>query len=417
MIAALTLGAFAGCTKSQNIVFDVDSAKDAAVRLNFYGYKYESLNVLAIEEALHGFMEKNTDVTIAYEGIKSPAYYEVLEKRMSTGNGDDIIMVDHERARELSARGDLLDLSDLSTLGLFSELAKSQMTAGTRIDYVPTSISAFGLYCNLSLLKKHGRSVPENLAEFEDTCEYFVSRGIVPIVANNDISLKTIAIAKGMYPVYRRDDASEELERLNLGESDYGETLRPGLELVRRMLDRGYVDAEEAANAAKTKDDLTIFAKGDRPFMLTGAWASVRVKDLNPDLDFVVSPYPIFEDGSALVINIDTRIAVNAHGAHTEEAKAFVEYFTQQDVMWKFVDSQSSFSPLKENRISDDRSIKALGPYINNGRSVLGADDNLRFPVWDMTKDCIRRMLAGESAEDAVAYLNACLDEWREGEV
>lgn len=415
----LVAGVLSGCSgmRDQNIVFE--SALENAVeetKLTFFGFKYEALNVMAIEDALHSYMDVSPGISISYDGIKSPAYFDVLEKRLTTGNGDDIFMVDHERVLELGAQGKLADLSDLSTIDNFSVLAKSQMSAEGTIQYVPTSISAFGLYCNLDLLKAHGQTVPENLADFQKVCAYFVSEGIIPIVANNDISLKTIAIARALLPVYQSERAADEMARFNSGETDLAEELAPGFELVEQMLEHGWVDAEEAINTMKTKDDLVLFAAGQRPFMLTGAWAVPRLRELNPEFEFEVRPYPVMEDGAVLVINIDTRISVNADSPYVEQAKNFVEYMTQNDVIWEFVNSQSSFSPLVENRLAEEKAIQSIGPYLTNGRSVLGSDDNLRYPIWDMTRQCIAGMLEGDSVREAVSRMKEQIDVWEQAE-
>lgn len=414
----LAAGILAGCSQKQeqNIIYNYTQTEEQPqTDLTFFGYKYEALNVMAIEDALHGFMDEYPDISITYDGIKGTDYYEVLNKRITTGNGDDIIMVDHERVLELGKQGKLADLSDISTLDNFSDLALSQIDAGGEIYYLPTSISAFGLYCNLDLLKEYKQEIPENIAEFETVCDYFVSQGITPIIANNDISLKTAAIAKAMFPVYQNGDSVTELERYNSGEADLAEAFRPGFELVELMLEHGWVDREEALNTAKTQDDLILFAKGENPFMLTGAWAVTRVRDLEPDFDFKVTPYPFMEDGSALVINTDTRISVNADSPHQEEAKKFVEYLTQSDVMWEFVDSQSSFSPLSENRLAKDEAIQSIGPYLTNGRSVIGSDDNLNYPIWEISRQCIVGMLKGDNADAAVLRMKKLIDEWVSG--
>ena len=233
-------------------------------------------------------------------------------------------------------------------------------------------------------------------------------------MANNDISLKTIVIAKGMYSVYQSHNSKAEIEKFNSGENDLAETLRPGFELVETMLQRGYINKEEAQHVEKTKEDLEIFAKGEQPFMLTGAWAALRLRDLEPDFSFTIQPYPIMEDGCAMVINVDTRISVNAHSPYLKEAKEFVEYLTQKDVMWDFVNSMSSFSPLEDERASEDKAIKDLSPYMTNGRSVLGADDNLDYPIWNLTRVCIERMLSGQSSDEVVAYLSEQIKQYRE---
>lgn len=415
LVLFITAGTLAACggRGGENIVFNGGAEEsDPQISLTFFGFKYEALNVMAIEHTLHQFMDEYPDITISYDGIKSPEYYEVLEKRLSTGNGDDIFMIDHERMLELSEQGRLADLSDLSTLDNFSDLAKSQMSAQGNIDYLPTSISAFGLYCNLDLLKEHGQKIPENEGELEAVCDYFVSKGITPIIANNDISLKTIAIAKSMLPIYQQEDPKAALARFNSGQDNLAKTFLPGFELVARMLEKGWVDASEALDTAKTKDDLALFSQGERPFMLTGAWAVPRVRDLNPDLHFEVHPYPILDDGSVLVINIDTRVSVNADSPNLEEAKKFVEYLTQNDPMWEFVNSQSSFSPLKENRLAEDKAILSLGPYLSNGYSVIGSDDNLTCPIWDISRKCILGMLKGDSAAQAAAHMETLIAEW-----
>lgn len=413
LLLALSAGLLTGCAAKQstNLIVEQESPHAAShTDLTFFGFKYEALNVMAIEDALRSFMDAHPDISISYDGIKGLEYFDVLEKRLSTGHGDDIFMVNHERLLDLRSQGLLADLSDLSTLDQFSSLAKSQIYAGQQVDYLPTSISAFGLYCNLDLLKEHGQKVPENLADFTAVCDYFVSQGITPVVANNDISLKTVVIARGMLPFYQQEDPGAAIRAFNEKPEDLTDALRPGFTLVEEMLDRGWADRAETLTTERTKDDLTLFAVGDRPFMLTGAWAVPRLRDLKPGFQFEVRPYPIMEDGSVLVINVDTRISIYAGSSNLKEAKIFVEHLTQPDVMWKFVDSQCSFSPLAENRLAEDDAIQPVGPYLTNGRSVIGSDDNLNFPIWDITRQCIIGMLKGGSAGDAAILMDGLLE-------
>lgn len=415
----LTAGILAGCSSQQgkNIIFETPAQDvEPLTNLTFFGFKYEALNVMAIEDSLHNFMDEYPQISISYDSIKSPEYFDILEKRLSTGNGDDIFMVDHARVLEFGQQGKLADLSGLSTLENFSGLAKSQMTANGTIHYLPTSISAFGLYCNLDLLEQHKQKIPENLSEFEKVCDYFVSQGITPIVANNDISLKTVVLAKSLLPYYQQENSQDKIKIFNEAYAALAETLRPGFHLVEQMIKQGWVDPQEALLTAKTKDDLVSFAKGEQPFMLTGAWAVPRLRELKPDFAFEVRPYPIMEDGSVLVINVDTRISINADSPHLEEAKQFVEYLTQSDAMWKFVDSQSSFSPLNENRLAEDEAIQSIGPYLTNGRSVIGSDDNLDFPIWDLSRQCITGMLNGDDTQAAISHMEELLNEWSKTE-
>lgn len=414
IIAALLI--VSGCSSPTSLFYEPKHTQDHSTEKNltFFGFKYEALNVQAIEKAMHGYMVEHTDTTISYEGVKGIDYYDILGKRIKTGHTDDIFMVDQATILGLEKYGKLADLSDLSTIDDFSDLVKSQMIVDGKVNYVPTTISAFGLYCNEDMLNKYQQKIPKNLDEFMEVCDFFVKKGITPIIANNDISLKTIAIAKGMYPVYQKKDSAKQMERFNLGEDDLAETLRPGFDLVATMLERGYVNVEQTRKTEKTKDDLAEFSKGENPFMLSGAWAAPRLRDLNPEFTFSIHPYPILKDGSVLVMNVDTRIAVHAESPNLKEAKQFVEYLTQKDVMWEFVNSLSSFSPLKEKRDSEDAAISPMSPYMDNGRSVLGTDENLNYPIWNLTRTCVEKLLSGSGSDEVTAYLSGQLKQLRE---
>ena len=314
--------------KSINIV---DTNNNDQIELNFYGYKTEAINVVAIEEILQAYMDKNPNITITYESVKGTEYYEILKKRLASNNYDDIFMIDEDNLQQLTNYNYFEDLSKLKTIKNFNTNSLEQMVQpDNTIPYIPTSISAFGLYCNLDLLEKHHQSVPKNNQEFMAVCQYFIEQGITPIIANNDISLKTIALAKGLYPIYQSPEKDRIIASLNQDPSILCNYLKEGYQYVKQLIDNKFIDAATTLKTEKTADDLIQFEENKNPFMLTGAWASVRVEKSSPDLNFKVYPYPILDDGAILVSNIDTRVCINAKGPHITEAKKFIEYLSQK---------------------------------------------------------------------------------------
>lgn len=389
--------------KSINIV---DTNNNDQIELNFYGYKTEAINVVAIEEILQAYMDKNPNITITYESVKGTEYYEILKKRLASNNYDDIFMIDEDNLQQLTNYNYFEDLSKLKTIKNFNTNSLEQMVQpDNTIPYIPTSISAFGLYCNLDLLEKHHQSVPKNNQEFMAVCQYFIEQGITPIIANNDISLKTIALAKGLYPIYQSPEKDRIIASLNQDPSILCNYLKEGYQYVKQLIDNKFIDAVTTLKTEKTADDLIQFEENKNPFMLTGAWASVRVEKSLPDLNFKVYPYPILGDGAILVSNIDTRVCINAKGPHITEAKKFIEYLSQEDVMWKFVNSQSSFSPLKEQRIADDPKIQELSPYLTSEKTILGSDSNINLPLWSLTHEGITQLLTGNSIDSALEII------------
>lgn len=402
----ISCGFLPGCTEKNQVVTYADTAREATT-ITYFGNKYEPENVRVIEEIISGFMEENPFIRVSYESLKGEDYFDALRKRMLSGKGDDIFVVNHDTLLELEQRGQVADLSGLPAISEYTDTMLSQMTEEDGAVYwVPTTVSVFGLYCNLDLLQKHHQPVPQTLSEWEQTLDYFTKQGITPIVANNDISLKTLAIGLGFYQIYQEGRQAEVFDALNNGSERLSRYLRPGFSLVARFIDRGYVDAETALVTKKTSDDLKQFAQGDAPFLLTGAWAAGRMEELAPDLSFTVQPLPILKDGALLVINPDTRLSVNTDSAHADAAMKFVEYFIRPENIMKFADQQSSFSPLGGDPVSSVKEIEPLIACYGSGHVVIGTDAMLNLPIWDLTAEVAQKLLAGETLDGAMAWLD-----------
>ena len=397
--------------KSKNIIVMESPDKQAAdTMLTFFGFKYEPLNVTVIEDILHGFMDEHPGVNVSYESLKSRPYFEALDKRLATGNGDDVFMVDHDANLAYSQAGYLADLSLLPTIGTFKGIARDQMFAGGSLTYVPTSISAFGLYCNLDLLAERGVAVPQTYPELLAACAAFADADVAPIVCNNDISLKTFAIARALGPLYRSGTAADAIEGFNERPEELARALAPGFEAVKELVSRGFVDASTALETKKTSDDLEQFAAGKAPFMLTGAWASVRMHELAPSLAYEVHPYPAFDDGHALVVNVDTRVSVNSNSPQRDVAMEFVTYLTSQDAIERFANSQCSFSPLDKAFMPDDQAVRPVAACFEEDEAVIGSDDRLLYPIWDLTRQCVVSLLEGASVQEVEDMVRAAME-------
>lgn len=405
-----------GCSDNMdNIIIEQEvsqGSQSSGVKLDYFGYKVDSLNVTAIEHSIQGFMSDNPEIKISYDGVKGIGYWSALEKRFSSGNLDDIFMIDRDHVLEFGEENQLEDLSDISSIENYGTLASSQfLNDDGSVYFLPTCVISYGLYCNLDMLKENGFEVPENYAEFSEICDYFISKGVTPVVANNYTSVRNIIIAKGLYPVYQSENCTEEIEKFNSGEKNIAEVLHTGIELAGEFLEKGWIDSQEALNTTATQDDLALFEKGDRPFMLTGSWATPRVKE-EADFNYAVYPYPFLEDGCVLITDIATCVSINADSDNKAETKKFLEYITQPDVMWEYCDSQSSFSPLKDNKISSDKTIHSQIPYLTNGRSVIGSDFNLQIPLDDILYQINIDMLGGMSTNDAAEKLDKLVTEY-----
>lgn len=414
LTVTMLMSCLVGCSSnSTNKVQTVGEEKQEQVTLTFFGNKADESNVHVIESIMSAFMKEHPHIVITYESIKGTDYFDTLDKRMENGTGDDVFMVNHDTMLELHAKGQVADLTGLSTIESYTEDQKNQFTSEDGIYWLPTTVSSFGLYCNMDMLKAHGQSVPTNKKEFETVCDYFVEKGITPIVANNDISLKTLAIGVSYFDAYQSGTEGQLFDELNSGKVGLGESLDAGLTVVEELIQKGYVDAAVAAETKKTSGDLEAFAKGENPFMLTGAWASNRVKnDFGATFAYEVHPLPVLEDGALIVINPDVRLSVNADSKHIEEAKLFVEYFTQAENLQAFCDDQCSISPLKNGKESSIREIHPVVDCFEAGRVVIGTDSRLNLPIWDVTKDASQSLLKGNDKATVINEIDNRIQEY-----
>lgn len=401
-----------GCSQRSSEIMLIEnepSMEQEHMFLSVYGYKADARNLTAIEKILNQFMEQNPDIIVTYEGVKGIDYWKALERRAEANVLDDVFMVDHDRVMDMADKGKLADLSSLSTIENYQDRMKEQfIREDGSVYFLPICISLYGLYINYSLLEAHGQKVPENWSDFMEVCNYFAAKGITPVIANNYASLRKLIAAKSLYSVYQQDTAAA-IKEFNREPAKLANTLRPGIEMVEEMIDRKWIDCAEVLETEQTSDDLQLFVDGNRPFMVTGGWATVRVQDMEPDFSYGVHPFPILDEGSVLVIEGNTCISVNAGSEHLEEVMRLIERITQPDSIWEYCDSQSSYTPLQDDRMPADRTILPAAECFERGRIVIGSDFRLDLPLDVSLSEITRQMLKGMPADKAVAQLKQLL--------
>lgn len=159
LIAAMSF-VFQGCGEKNQVV-NYEEADGETVTITFFGFKYEPENVRIIEQIISGFMKENTDIRVSYESLKGAEYFEALQRRMESGKGNDVFMVNHDVMLDLEKKGQVADLSGLDSISSYTELMRDQMEEDGEIHWIPTTVSAFGLYCNMELLQEHEQKIPE----------------------------------------------------------------------------------------------------------------------------------------------------------------------------------------------------------------------------------------------------------------
>lgn len=405
LFSVFSLLSISACVNDTDNIYIVKKENEIdMIELNFFGNKTDAINTQAIEEILRNYMNENPHVNITYESVKGNQYQKLLNKRMESNNGDDLFIVDHDSVLDFTEKGYLADLTDLVNNIQFHPAIESQVYEREKVVYVPTTISAFGMYCNMDILKQYNIDVPTNKETFLTALKTLKENGITPLCMNNNTSLKTIILGMSLASVYQQDNCEELLAELDKNPQKLVETLREGFEFAKYLIDNEYLDSDLALKTEKTQDDIVQFASGEYPFMFTGAWADSRVALLNSDLNYEIHPYPLLNEGSILVINADTRMAINGASENVDTVKDFLAYFLKKQELQTFVDVQDSLSPLEGDADYKNDKMTLLQKKIDEKSYVIGSDERFHFPIWSISYECVEKLLTGESVDSVLHY-------------
>ena len=415
-ILAFVLGAscfLCGCSvvhSSGIIIVSGDSSGDRGQIITFYGTKSHTNELVAIEDAIGKFNASHPKINIVYEGVEGKAYYDALDKRIASETLDDIFVVDQKHLIKMSENNQLVDISSALDLSSYTDVIKTQFVNDDgSVYFVPMCVTTYNLYVNYDLLKLHNVSVPKTYAEFASVCDYFTSLGITPIVTNNGAAIRSLVMAKGMHTVYGNDKTKDLIDGFNSSPETLAPYLESGIDLVADMLGMGWIDSSEALVTSEADDDLKLFSAGDRPFMISGGWATLHVEEQNAKLNYGVHPFPILDDGSVLVTDVSSCAAINAASKNVDYALKFLSYFTQKNVMWSYCDSQNSYTVLVDSRTPSNKTLAPTTEHIRNDKCVLGSDYNLTILTDVILDACAGMLLNGAGVADVKAFLSEAL--------
>lgn len=414
-VCACLIGGCGNGDRGSIIILEKENEQTAKTSLSFYGHRTDRSSLLIIEDALQSYMIDGRDAF--YENAEEIEYWNSLDTRFRTNNLDDLFMIDRDRL--LFMHDSLADLTDIIDVNLYNEFTRSQLfSADGKIYAAPTGISTYGLYVNYDLLQKHGKPVPRNFSEFTEVCNYFVEQGIIPVISNNQTSLRSLIIARGMFGVYSSAETAKEIAKFNADPLLLTRPLNDGIDLVYTILDNGWIDVEEAALTAHLSGDLDLFANGTRPFMVTGGWASsslkYNLKKQDITLSYGIHAYPVLDSASVLVAQTDSLVSVKK-GGNENEAKKLVSVLTHPQTILELNENQSRFTVLNgHTQINSDSAIIPSASYLTKGKYVIGSDSNLSVPLDAILDKCVSSILKGRSADEVKAQLAGLLTAYKE---
>lgn len=352
----------------------------------------------------------NQQVYVNYDGAtyyaeEGLSYRELLEKRLESTSPDELYIINAEDVLEFGAKGYWMDLSGLDFVDNLSEAALYQSTYDGKVFSVPLTFTGFGFCWNLTMLEEYGLSVPENLEDFLEVCEQLKSNGILPYGANRGYALTVPIMCKGLADLYGSPDQDQHIAKLNSGEVAISSYVSDGFSFLTMMIEKGYLDPQQAMNAEPRKEDIALFQNGQCAFVCMDLGASMQQMG-ESNFQMVFTGLPLLENGCIAVYGANSRLCVNPNSNHIDTALKFIEMVGTQEALDESAEWQKMMSSAKNSKIVVSSQQQKMVELLQQPGQIPNQDFALHFNTWENIRDRGREICEGASVEEACSNLD-----------
>jgi raffinose/stachyose/melibiose transport system substrate-binding protein len=397
--AALVTIAFAGCA---------NAGGDDRVQLDFFQFKGEALEDFA--GIIDDFEAENPDIDVVQNQVADAD--TVIRTLLVKNRTPDVITLNaNGNFGRLAQAGVFADFSGdplLDTVNpAVQEILADLGNAEGEVNGIGYVNNANGIIYNQQIFEEQGLEVPETWDELIAVCEQLQAAGITPFYGTLAENWTTLPSFNGLGAYAAQDGFFDDLrdEGADVGpdsevsfSKDFSQALDQQLEL--------FSYAQEGYRGRSYDDGNAAFANGDVAMLMQGIWAVNPIKVVNPDIRAGIFPYPATDDPAdrLLVSGVDVVVTMGKDTPHPEEAKRFIDYLFQEDVIQEFAASQNMIPSVEGAELSDDSAIQSVAPWFEEGR-ITGFIDHQVPPSIPLAQIDQEYLFTGD-AEDTLATLD-----------
>lgn len=409
-LAGIILCSAASCRKNDSALQIVEQIDQAPQYLSFFAENSYAESDLGkywsdrFAEIYNQQVYVNYDKATYYadEGI---SYRELLEKRLESASPDDLYIINAEDVLEFEKKGYWMDLSDLDFVNNLSDAALYQSTYDGKVFSVPLTFTGFGFFWNVTMLKEHGLSVPGNMGEFMNVCETLKREGILPYGANKGYALTVPAMCRGLSGLYGSSDREQRIEELNNGETAISYYMEEGFRFLAEMIEKGYMDPQQAVNTDPRKEDIQLFKDGGCAFICLEMGAILQGDGVT-DFEMEFTGLPLLSDGCIAVYGASSRLCVNPRSDNLDTVYKFIELVGTQEALDESAISQKKLSSAKDSRMEMTPVKKNMYELLQQPGQIPNQDFALHFNTWENIRNQGREICNGATVEEACANLD-----------
>lgn len=296
------------------------------VNLTYWGLWENDANIAPV---IADFEAANPNIHVEYTKQSQKQYRERLAAAIQRGDGPDVFRFHNTWVAMLKddlspVPASVMTPSDFTNT--YYPVAKNDLIAGSTIYGLPMEIDGLGLYINEDLFAAAGVTQP---VTWEDVLS------IVPkLTVKNQDTLTTSGIALGV--TSNVENWSDILATMMLQNgvqlaNPVGQQAEEALLFFHKFADPA--DPVYTWNA-NFDNSISAFANGRVAMILAPSWRAFDIKQMNPNLNFRISPIPQLSGNSVNWASYWVE-GVSNKSKHTDAAWKFVNFLTSHDSVVK----------------------------------------------------------------------------------
>ena len=249
--------------------------------------------------------------------------------------------------------------------------------------------------------------MPNTPDEFLECCRVLKANGYDTPIGANRWWLETFVFAQAYADMYNGGDVQAEITALNAGEARYSDYMRPGFEFLQRLIDEGYVDADNAlqSEALEGAGEGPDFMAGKTPIVMA-YWGAANTDTAygNPPFAMEVIGFPS-EKGQMPVLSM-TGCAAVAGSEHLDDTLAVMNVMLSEEALKLYSETNRVISPSKNVSVECVDALKPLNERIEENVYVLASNAGMNVEQWGNLCLIVRDLLGGATVDECMAELD-----------
>lgn len=347
-------------------------------------------NFEALEAAFDAFWDFYPNVEMSF--VKLDDYNNTIGIALAGEDAPDIYcmqpwMIGRENMSDLFAAAE--NLADPSLNIDFSNIRTGLLYVDPdgNVPMLPIFSTAFGFLVNENIFAKEGLKIPTTYEELITVTEKLKEAGYRSPIMGYNQQMNLFYFLTYTDFISRIMNDPEAIVKLNTLDSSAGEYLRPTLEFVKDVMDRGMIDLDACAEIENDYQAVILrFFEGDVPMMLaSGDTASGTEKRQSLSEKYLADPFPYSlhaipspNEDLFFLNQLNLAFAVNKNTDELEMTNEFIRFLSQTESLNQMARIKRLITPTKD--FSLDEVYSSYG-YFDEAHTIYPYDLGVKDDV------------------------------------